>query len=60
MSLADRIALAKSALATKPKLPKYVYKQSHGSTYYAKVQGTYLGSFPSVEAAAEAVAKVFE
>lgn len=56
----DRIALAKAALNLKPKLPKYVYKQSTGSTYYAKVKSVYLGTFPTVEAAAEAVAKVFE
>ena len=56
----DRISLAKAALAVKPKLPQYVYKQSTGKTYYAKVQGNNLGTFPTVEAAAEAVAKVFE
>lgn len=55
----DRISLAKAALAVKPKLPQYVYKQRIGKTYYAKVKGIYLGSFPTVDAAAEAVAKVF-
>lgn len=55
----DRITLAKAALTVTPKLPKYVYKQSTGSTYYAKVKGVYLGTYPTVEAAAEAVAKVF-
>lgn len=56
----DRISLAKAALAVKQKLPKYVYKQSTGKTYCAKVKGVYLGTFPTVEAAAAAVAKVFQ
>lgn len=55
----DRIALAKAALAINSKLPKYVYKQVIGKTYYARVKGVYLGTFPTIEAAAAAVAKVF-
>lgn len=54
----SRIEQAKSAVVKK-QLPPYVYKQTTGHTYYAKVRGVYLGSFKSVEEAATVVAKVF-
>lgn len=50
---------AKIGLPHKPKLPRYIYKQKHGSTYKVQIRNKYVGNFLTVEAAQACIDEIF-
>lgn len=55
-------ALARAAaigLPHKPKLPKHIYKNFHGSTYRVQIRNKYVGNFDTVEEAQQFLAELF-
>ena len=54
----DKLVKLKTQLPVKRKLPKYVYKQSTGSTFYVKIHGTYVGTFKTLAVAEAALLEV--
>ena len=56
-SIAARVA--QIGLPHKPKLPRYIYKNFHGSTYKVQIRNKYVGTFPTIEAAQACLDEIF-
>lgn len=51
--------VAKIGFPQKAKLPKYIYKNFHGSTFRVQIRNRYIGTFSTVEAAQACIDEIF-